>query len=173
MSTAVSTSHDIAPTTGVRPTHCRPETRGSTRIRSSKTTCRAPSKSSWPREDFEMATSGTPDLLIHYHASINQRIDVNRVDQAIRLLLRRRLSRRRHRVRGRHTRARHRRQPHEPGGLAWLGPGHALRACSTTGTRWRGRSTRPSHACSPGFRRVFRATVTHSDPAIEALLEGA
>jgi hypothetical protein len=29
---------------------------------------------------FERSTSGTPDLLIHYHASINQRIDVNRVD---------------------------------------------------------------------------------------------
>ena len=28
-----------------------------------------------------MSTSGTPDLLIHYHASINQRIDVNRVDR--------------------------------------------------------------------------------------------
>jgi hypothetical protein len=30
---------------------------------------------------FELATSGTPDLLIHYHASITQRIDVNRVDR--------------------------------------------------------------------------------------------
>jgi uncharacterized protein DUF4136 len=30
---------------------------------------------------LEMSTSGTPDLLIHYHASINQRIDVNRVDR--------------------------------------------------------------------------------------------
>ena len=30
---------------------------------------------------FEMSTSGTPDLLIHYHASINQRIDVNRLDR--------------------------------------------------------------------------------------------
>ncbi len=30
---------------------------------------------------FEHSTSGTPDLLIHYHASINQRLDVNRVDQ--------------------------------------------------------------------------------------------
>jgi hypothetical protein len=30
---------------------------------------------------FEMSTSGTPDLLIHYHASITQRIDVNRVDR--------------------------------------------------------------------------------------------
>ena len=29
---------------------------------------------------FDRSTSGTPDLLIHYHASINQRIDVNRVD---------------------------------------------------------------------------------------------
>lgn len=30
---------------------------------------------------FEMATTGTPDLLIHYHASINQRIDINRADR--------------------------------------------------------------------------------------------
>ena len=30
---------------------------------------------------LEMSTSGTPDLLIHYHASINQRIDINRVDR--------------------------------------------------------------------------------------------
>ena len=30
---------------------------------------------------FERSTSGTPDLLIHYHASINQRIDVNRLDR--------------------------------------------------------------------------------------------
>ena len=30
---------------------------------------------------LEMSKSGTPDLLIHYHASINQRIDVNRVDR--------------------------------------------------------------------------------------------
>jgi hypothetical protein len=29
---------------------------------------------------FERSASGTPDLLIHYHASINQRIDVNRID---------------------------------------------------------------------------------------------
>jgi hypothetical protein len=29
---------------------------------------------------FATATSGTPDLLIHYHASINQRIDVDRLD---------------------------------------------------------------------------------------------
>lgn len=29
---------------------------------------------------FERSTSGTPDLLIHYHASINQRINVDRVD---------------------------------------------------------------------------------------------
>lgn len=30
---------------------------------------------------FERLASGTPDLLIHFHASINQRIDVNRVDR--------------------------------------------------------------------------------------------
>lgn len=30
---------------------------------------------------FERITSGTPDLLIHYHANIRQRIDVNRVDR--------------------------------------------------------------------------------------------
>jgi hypothetical protein len=30
---------------------------------------------------LEMSTSGTPDLRIHYHASINHRIDVNRVDR--------------------------------------------------------------------------------------------
>ena len=40
---------------------------------------------------LERSASGTPDLLIHYHASINQRIDVYGVDQRIRLLLRRRL----------------------------------------------------------------------------------
>ena len=31
---------------------------------------------------FEMAAIGTPDLLIHYHASIDRRIDINRADQA-------------------------------------------------------------------------------------------
>ena len=31
---------------------------------------------------IELATSGTPDLLIHYHANIRQRIDVNRIDRA-------------------------------------------------------------------------------------------
>jgi hypothetical protein len=30
---------------------------------------------------FERATSETPDLLIHYHANISQRIDVNRTDR--------------------------------------------------------------------------------------------
>jgi hypothetical protein len=30
---------------------------------------------------FTLASSGTPDLLIHYHANISQRIDVNRVDR--------------------------------------------------------------------------------------------
>jgi hypothetical protein len=30
---------------------------------------------------IEMTSSGTPDLLIHYHANISERIDVNRVDQ--------------------------------------------------------------------------------------------
>jgi hypothetical protein len=30
---------------------------------------------------FEQSRSGTPDLLIHYHASINQRINANRVDR--------------------------------------------------------------------------------------------
>jgi hypothetical protein len=30
---------------------------------------------------FERASSDRPDLLIHYHASITQRIDVNRLDQ--------------------------------------------------------------------------------------------
>lgn len=30
---------------------------------------------------FAPSTSGTPDLLIHYHASITNRIDVNRVDR--------------------------------------------------------------------------------------------
>ena len=30
---------------------------------------------------LEMSSWGTPDLLIHYHASINQRIDVNRLDR--------------------------------------------------------------------------------------------
>jgi hypothetical protein len=31
---------------------------------------------------LELATSGPPDLLLHYHANVSQRIDVNRVDQA-------------------------------------------------------------------------------------------
>jgi hypothetical protein len=31
---------------------------------------------------IELSTSGTPDLLIHYHANIRQRIDINRVDRA-------------------------------------------------------------------------------------------
>jgi hypothetical protein len=30
---------------------------------------------------FEKATSGTPDLLLHYHASVTQRIDVNAIDR--------------------------------------------------------------------------------------------
>lgn len=30
---------------------------------------------------FERSTSGAPNLLIHYHASINQRINVNRMDR--------------------------------------------------------------------------------------------
>lgn len=30
---------------------------------------------------FEQSTSGTPNLLIHYHASITQRIDVDRLDR--------------------------------------------------------------------------------------------
>lgn len=30
---------------------------------------------------FERTTSGTPDLLLHYHANITQRIDVNAIDQ--------------------------------------------------------------------------------------------
>lgn len=30
---------------------------------------------------FEETTSGTPDLLIHYHASINQRLDVSGADR--------------------------------------------------------------------------------------------
>ena len=29
---------------------------------------------------IELSTSGTPDLLIHYHANVMQRFDVNRVD---------------------------------------------------------------------------------------------
>ncbi len=33
------------------------------------------------RRGFEKSTSGTPDLLIHYHARITQEIDVNHVDQ--------------------------------------------------------------------------------------------
>jgi hypothetical protein len=34
------------------------------------------------RRGFEQATSGTPDLLIHYHANISQRIDVNEFDRS-------------------------------------------------------------------------------------------
>ena len=30
---------------------------------------------------LELSASGTPDLLIHYHANVMQRIDVNRVDR--------------------------------------------------------------------------------------------
>ncbi len=30
---------------------------------------------------FQRSASGTPDLLIHYHASINQRIDISRLDR--------------------------------------------------------------------------------------------
>ena len=30
---------------------------------------------------FERAPGGTPDLLIHYHACINERVDVNRIDR--------------------------------------------------------------------------------------------
>ena len=30
---------------------------------------------------IELSTSGTPDLRIHYHANVTQRIDVNRVDR--------------------------------------------------------------------------------------------
>jgi hypothetical protein len=31
---------------------------------------------------LELSTSGTPDLRIHYHANIRQRLDVNRIDRA-------------------------------------------------------------------------------------------
>jgi hypothetical protein len=31
---------------------------------------------------FELATNGAPDLLLHYHASITTRLEVNRTDQA-------------------------------------------------------------------------------------------
>ena len=31
---------------------------------------------------MELASTGTPDLLIHYHANITERIDVNRADRA-------------------------------------------------------------------------------------------
>jgi hypothetical protein len=34
------------------------------------------------RRGFEKTTSGTPELLLHYHASIDQRIDVNSADRA-------------------------------------------------------------------------------------------
>ena len=33
------------------------------------------------QKGLALATSGTPDLLIHYHANVTQRIDVDRVDQ--------------------------------------------------------------------------------------------
>jgi Domain of unknown function (DUF4136) len=33
------------------------------------------------RRGFELLSSGAPDLLIHYHANITKRIDVNRVDR--------------------------------------------------------------------------------------------
>jgi hypothetical protein len=33
------------------------------------------------RKGLTLSTSGTPDLLIHYHASVTQRIDVDRIDQ--------------------------------------------------------------------------------------------
>jgi hypothetical protein len=31
---------------------------------------------------LELSTSGTPDLLIHYHANIRRRIDIDRIDRA-------------------------------------------------------------------------------------------
>jgi hypothetical protein len=33
------------------------------------------------RKGLTLSTSGTPDLLIHYHANVTQRIDVDRIDQ--------------------------------------------------------------------------------------------
>ena len=33
------------------------------------------------RRGFEKSTSGTPDLLIHYHANVTQRLDVNGMDR--------------------------------------------------------------------------------------------
>ena len=71
---------------------------------------------------LELSSAGTPDLLIHYHANVMQRIDVNRVDREYRLLLWRRLRWSRG-IRGRDAHPGHRRQSHESGGLAWLGTG--------------------------------------------------
>jgi len=42
------------------------------------------SRGAWPHKAHGGpygAVTGTPDLLVHYHASITQRIDVNRVDR--------------------------------------------------------------------------------------------
>jgi hypothetical protein len=33
------------------------------------------------KRGLALATSGTPDLLIHYHANVSERIDVNRIDR--------------------------------------------------------------------------------------------
>jgi hypothetical protein len=33
------------------------------------------------RKGLTLSTSGTPDLLIHYHANVTQRIDVDRIDR--------------------------------------------------------------------------------------------
>ncbi len=84
------------------------------------------------RRGFELQSSGAPDLLIHYHASITKRIDVNRVDRRIRLLPRWRLSARCRALRSRHARTRHHRRPQQHAHLARLGakqlPRHARRS---------------------------------------------
>ena len=51
------------------------------RMHSSRITCKAPSRKNSQDEDSSSSSSGAPDLLIHYHANITKRIDVNRVDR--------------------------------------------------------------------------------------------
>ena len=101
---------------------------------------------------------GTPDLLIHYHASINQRIDVNGVDREYGYCYDDDCQAESW-IRSRHTRARHRRRPHEPVDLARLGAGQRRRHARTIATGWRERSTRPLRGCWRGFRRGCNATM--------------
>ena len=69
---------------------------------------------------LERVPAGPADLVLHYHASVTQRIDANGVDAEVRLL--RRLPA--VRIRGGHLHARRGGQPDESPGLARLGREH-------------------------------------------------